>query len=185
MLEMRQSRDRLIFNMGIPILVRRHLYIETAPSCFLNSLLNMWPLMCSSWEVTWNMVHMQPTPWVHDFGLGVSLPMCLVQNAMFFSITVQYNKIMHTCIRKTNDLMSQVIKRYPLTLLKWARGCLLLVFTENYCDISRVCGCTTWPRSWNNGVHAVCFVQKWSLAISWWRRSNGRQKLIPFTVSNI
>ena len=24
-------RDRLIFNMGIPILVRRHLYIETAP----------------------------------------------------------------------------------------------------------------------------------------------------------
>ena len=27
----RQSRDRLIFNMGIPILVRRHLYIETSP----------------------------------------------------------------------------------------------------------------------------------------------------------
>ena len=26
------SQDRLIFNMGIPILARRHLYIETAPS---------------------------------------------------------------------------------------------------------------------------------------------------------
>ena len=30
MLRIRRS-DRLIFNMGIPILVRRHLYIETAP----------------------------------------------------------------------------------------------------------------------------------------------------------
>ena len=26
-----KSQDRLIFNMGIPILVRRHFYIETAP----------------------------------------------------------------------------------------------------------------------------------------------------------
>ena len=31
MLKIRQSWDRLVFNMGIPILVRRHLYIETAP----------------------------------------------------------------------------------------------------------------------------------------------------------
>ena len=31
MLKIRRSRDRLILNMGIPILVRRHLYIETAP----------------------------------------------------------------------------------------------------------------------------------------------------------
>ena len=30
MLKIRRSRDRLIFNMGNPILVRRHLYIETA-----------------------------------------------------------------------------------------------------------------------------------------------------------
>ena len=29
--KIRLSRDRLIFNMGIPILVRQHLYIETAP----------------------------------------------------------------------------------------------------------------------------------------------------------
>ena len=29
MLKIRRSRDRLIFNVGIPILVRRHLYIET------------------------------------------------------------------------------------------------------------------------------------------------------------
>ena len=32
MLKIRRSRDRLIFNMGIPILVRRHIYNETAPS---------------------------------------------------------------------------------------------------------------------------------------------------------
>ena len=33
MLEIRRSRDRdrLIFNMGIPILLRQHIYIETAP----------------------------------------------------------------------------------------------------------------------------------------------------------
>ena len=31
MLKIRRSWVRLIFNMGIPILVRRHLYIETAP----------------------------------------------------------------------------------------------------------------------------------------------------------
>ena len=30
MLKIRRSRHRLIFNMGIPILARRHLYIETA-----------------------------------------------------------------------------------------------------------------------------------------------------------
>ena len=33
MLKTRRSRDRLIYNMGIPLLVRRHLYIETAPDC--------------------------------------------------------------------------------------------------------------------------------------------------------
>ena len=33
MLKIRRSWDRLIFNMGIPILVRRYLYIETDP-CF-------------------------------------------------------------------------------------------------------------------------------------------------------
>ena len=31
MLKIRRSRDDLVFKMGIPILVRRHLYIETAP----------------------------------------------------------------------------------------------------------------------------------------------------------
>ena len=31
MLKIRRLRDRLIFNMGIPILVRWHLYIETPP----------------------------------------------------------------------------------------------------------------------------------------------------------
>ena len=30
-LKIRQSRDRLIFNMGIPILVRRQLYNEMGP----------------------------------------------------------------------------------------------------------------------------------------------------------
>ena len=42
-LKIRRSRDHLIFNMGIPLLVRQHLYIEMAPedhpsSIVLNSL---------------------------------------------------------------------------------------------------------------------------------------------------
>ena len=37
MLKIRWSWDGLIFNMGIPILVRRHLYTETAPSIFWNN----------------------------------------------------------------------------------------------------------------------------------------------------
>ena len=35
MLKIRRSRNRLIFNVGIPILVRRHLYIQTAPASFV------------------------------------------------------------------------------------------------------------------------------------------------------
>ena len=31
MLKIRRSRNRLIFNMGTPILVRQHLYVETPP----------------------------------------------------------------------------------------------------------------------------------------------------------
>ena len=35
MLKIRRPQDRLIFNMGVPILVRRHLYIETTPRCHM------------------------------------------------------------------------------------------------------------------------------------------------------
>ena len=41
MSKIRRSRDRLIFNMGIPILVRRHLFIETAPWCAHTSLIRL------------------------------------------------------------------------------------------------------------------------------------------------
>ena len=38
MLKIRRSRDRLILNMGIPILVRLHIYIETPPHPGYNSI---------------------------------------------------------------------------------------------------------------------------------------------------
>ena len=41
MLKIRRSWDRLIFNMGMPILVRRHLYIETAPWCTVMNLIQL------------------------------------------------------------------------------------------------------------------------------------------------
>ena len=40
MLKIKRSQDRLIFNMGIPILVRRYLYIETPPP----------PLVSNQWS---------------------------------------------------------------------------------------------------------------------------------------
>ena len=51
MLKIRRSQDRLIFNMGIPILVRRHLYIETVPrlQLMLSKDCKPWVLVNTSW----------------------------------------------------------------------------------------------------------------------------------------
>ena len=49
MLKIRRSRDRLIFNVGIPKLVRRHLYIETAPRSPSAMILSVrWRTTCDS-----------------------------------------------------------------------------------------------------------------------------------------
>ena len=45
MLKIRRSRDRLIFNMGIPILVRPHLYIETVPRASAVIYLSSYPVI--------------------------------------------------------------------------------------------------------------------------------------------
>ena len=45
MLMIRRSRDRLIFKMGIPILVRRHLYIETPPRFPQNVCYQCWKML--------------------------------------------------------------------------------------------------------------------------------------------
>ena len=71
MLKIKRSRDRLIFNMGIPILVRRHLYIETGPWIWSDDhdhwsgldIWGEWSLLLSSthtWEISgeWCSVHM-------------------------------------------------------------------------------------------------------------------------------
>ena len=46
-LKIRRSRDRLIFIMGIPMLVRQHLYIEAAPGL----LLALSGRVCNLWKV--------------------------------------------------------------------------------------------------------------------------------------
>ena len=48
MLKIRPSRDRLIINMGIPILVRRHLSIATAP-WFCDGACAIGPVPHCSW----------------------------------------------------------------------------------------------------------------------------------------
>ena len=47
MLKIRRSRDRIIFNMAIPILVRQHLYIDMAPRSFY--LLMAWVGCAGPW----------------------------------------------------------------------------------------------------------------------------------------
>ena len=42
MLKIRRSQDRLIFKMGIPILVRRYLYIEKTEPCFNRNAVYMY-----------------------------------------------------------------------------------------------------------------------------------------------
>ena len=42
MLKIRQSCDRLIFNMGIPILVRQHLYVETGMGISMLKIRQSW-----------------------------------------------------------------------------------------------------------------------------------------------
>ena len=73
MLKIRQLQDCLIFNMGIPILVKQHLYIEMAP--------RMW--LCSSWihnggsgsfQEAWEFIILQSKPFiVHNDMNRVSL----------------------------------------------------------------------------------------------------------------
>ena len=40
-MKIRRSHDRLIFIMGIPILLRQHLYIE-APCCLVKAMVDLW-----------------------------------------------------------------------------------------------------------------------------------------------
>ena len=47
MLKIRRSQDHLIFNMGIPILVRRHLYIETPPRFSMSYKLFIYTHTCT------------------------------------------------------------------------------------------------------------------------------------------
>ena len=56
MLKMRRSRDRLIFNIGIPILVRRHIYIEAAPRHILPQKEPVFLLFYND-AMTWNGRH--------------------------------------------------------------------------------------------------------------------------------
>ena len=100
MLKIRRSRDRLIFNMGIPILVRQHLYIETPPrslcvSCGNDSNHNA--TVCYKWYVSPNMVVWYPdeaNPLITD--LGANLNPC---RAEFFWTNIKtYSHLHHILV---------------------------------------------------------------------------------------
>ena len=70
-LRIRRSRDRLIFNIGILVLITRHLYIETAPWCWgwnipreLGQFPSCWSpdSFCGQFIITQH--HQQPWHWL-------------------------------------------------------------------------------------------------------------------------
>ena len=48
-MEIRQSCDHLISTMEFPILVRRHLYIESGPWWCVNEMLHYWYMLATGW----------------------------------------------------------------------------------------------------------------------------------------
>ena len=72
MLKIRRSQDRLIFNMGIPILVRLHLYIETAPRQSWNSVIGTPILIRQHLCVEMG----PPTLWTHKIHHGQFYSVC-------------------------------------------------------------------------------------------------------------
>ena len=85
MLPIRRSRDRLIFNMGNPTLVRRRLFIETVPSHHLQHPRAGW------------LTHLDPTPLWHVTLLAVG------RLILFWFITV-YMCFAHMCFVHCNVL---------------------------------------------------------------------------------
>ena len=63
MLKIRRSQDRLIFNMGILMLVRWHHYIETAASSKPSNWLSQW------WPNLPNMYYWPQPQWPYVYGL--------------------------------------------------------------------------------------------------------------------
>ena len=112
MLKIRRSRDRLIFNMGIPILVRLHLFIGTSPRLledFLNyvffystigrrnskSLHLEWTLQLPILYIKYILRNVRCLfcfvlfKWSH-YGLLVCFLICLFRNGTKYVFSVQY-----------------------------------------------------------------------------------------------
>ena len=104
MLKIRRSRDLLIFNMGIPILVRRHLYIEMAHQFIIP------PEQRSCWGVYW--FHSVPPSVCPYVRLSVR-PSCLP-----CPLCNIYSSVWILSILATNDHYHERVCRtqWPLTL---------------------------------------------------------------------
>ena len=115
MLKIRRSRDRLIFNMGIPILVRQHLYIETAPSYVTFVLLiydegTKWRRFPYHWTFAWG-----------TQALMDSIQKGSVVWSFYVFFVVSLNKLLNSHVGHSNDA---------------AQTCLNQVFTHKAVNIT-------------------------------------------------
>ena len=101
MLKIRRLRDRLIFNMGIPILVRGHLHIETAPG---------YNITCEG--------EMYSIVWVRSIASGLrSFIWCYMQYDIVFDRFIEPDSNVTVYISK----WLSIIKGWYFWALKWAR----------------------------------------------------------------
>ena len=57
MFKMRRSQDHFIFNMGFPILVRRHFYIKTPPGCHLYACMHVQEDASTQFTIYWKPIY--------------------------------------------------------------------------------------------------------------------------------
>ena len=142
-MEMRRSYDRLISTMGFPILVRRHLYIESGP------LRHKWPDHQES----------------RDMKLTEESAQLAVMLLHKFSaaLLTHWGRVTHICVGKLTIIGSDNgLSPGRRQAIIWTNAGILLIgpigtdfseiLTEIYIFHSRKC---TWKCRLRNGVHFV------------------------------
>ena len=153
MLKIRRSLDRLIFNMGIPIVVRRHLYIEPPPPCLVtwrNVQFIYWQL----WMSLCNVSHPNMFARVRESTLYTNISASCVHP---FSCTSRHhcfatNAEQAMPLRRSFINPSHISKQHP-NMCKRSLYCVQEGANKHICT-----GITCWllykvGQHWNSSVH--------------------------------
>ena len=154
MLKIRRPRDRLIFNMGIPILVRRHLYIETTPVSYDDALKR---LASDHNQTAWGNEGFVTSQGTHDT-IIISL---LHQNEVATSFWRNNDVIIASRVHWATDtkpfasqLKSLITKLNIYSIIEGANGGVFFDVRLNN-RLSKQCRCrwfeTPWRSLWRHG----------------------------------